>query len=151
MLHAACTYIFHGESWLLMDKSQIGTLILDFVFGHNLCFKYSNGSCEPILDIYVSRAFQWYKKLFNPMNFDRQIPIWIFFLKIWNSIGTLTPKVGVHLGVGEFIPSHSQERKCDSWVALLARTFPCLCFGCKPKAKVVTLMIIYFLVVMSQL
>jgi hypothetical protein len=26
-------------------------------FGHNLCFKHSNGTCEPILDIYVSRAF----------------------------------------------------------------------------------------------
>jgi hypothetical protein len=28
---------------------------------HNLCFNYPNGSCELILDIYVPRAFQWYK------------------------------------------------------------------------------------------
>jgi hypothetical protein len=30
-------------------------------FCHNLCCKYLNGSCEPILDIYVSRDFQRYK------------------------------------------------------------------------------------------
>jgi hypothetical protein len=29
------------------------------------------------------------------------------FLKIWDSIRMLTPKVGVHLGVWRFIPSHS--------------------------------------------
>jgi hypothetical protein len=28
------------------------------------------------------------------------------FQKIWESIKTPTPKVGVHLGVGGFIPSH---------------------------------------------
>ncbi len=27
-------------------------------FFHNLCFRCPNGSCEPILDIYVPRAFQ---------------------------------------------------------------------------------------------
>jgi hypothetical protein len=30
-------------------------------FSHNLCFKYSNETCEPILDSYISRAFKWYK------------------------------------------------------------------------------------------
>ncbi len=72
-------------------------------FCHNLCFKYSNGSCEPILDIYVSWAFQWNKELFNWMSFEP----WNFSLKIWESIGTPIPKVGAHLGVCGFIPSHS--------------------------------------------
>ncbi len=27
-------------------------------FGYNLCFKCPNGSCEPILDIYILRSFQ---------------------------------------------------------------------------------------------
>ncbi len=40
-------------------------LIFDLSFGHNFCCKYSNGSCKPILGIYVSRAFQWSKELFN--------------------------------------------------------------------------------------
>jgi len=91
-----------GDSWLLVVGSQIGNLTFDPSFGHNLCFKYLNGSCNPILGIYVSRTFQWYKKLFNSMSFDPcNYP-----LKIWESIGTLIPKVRAHLGVCGFIPSH---------------------------------------------
>jgi hypothetical protein len=70
MWHATCTHIFQGDSQLLMVRSQIVTLIPSLSFGHNLYFKYSNMSCKPILDIYVSRPFQWYKEFFNPMNFD---------------------------------------------------------------------------------
>ncbi len=33
-------------------------LTLDPSFGYNLCLKCPNGSCKPILDIYVLRAFQ---------------------------------------------------------------------------------------------
>jgi hypothetical protein len=55
------------------------------------------------LDIYVLRAFQWYKELFNPLGFDPCNR----FLKIRESIGTPTSKMGVHLGVWGFIPSHS--------------------------------------------
>jgi len=51
MWHATCIHIFQGDSWLLVDESQIGILTHGPSFGHNLCFKYSNGSCEPILDI----------------------------------------------------------------------------------------------------
>ncbi len=102
-----------GDSWLLMVESQIGHLIPDPSFGHNLCFKYSNGWCKPILNIYVSKYFQWYKELLNPMNFDPcNHP-----LKIWESIGTPIPKVRAHLGVWGFIPSLSctpGNMKCDS-------------------------------------
>jgi hypothetical protein len=85
-----------------MVRSQIGTLTPNPSFSHNLCFKYSNESYEHILNIYVSRAFQWYKVFFNPMNFDP----WNCSLKICKSIKTPTPKVGAHLGVGRLIPSH---------------------------------------------
>jgi hypothetical protein len=37
------------------------------------------------------------------MSFDP----WNYFLKIWESIKTPTPKVGAHLGVCGFIPLHS--------------------------------------------
>ncbi len=40
------------------------------VFSHNLCCKYLNGSCEPILDIYVLRVFEWYEEVLNSMSFD---------------------------------------------------------------------------------
>jgi len=92
-----------GNSWLLMIGSQIGNLTPYFFFGHNLCFRYPNGSCEPILDIYVPRTFQCFSEIFNPMGFE---PL-NFFLKIWESIGTPTLKVGAHLGIWRFIPSHS--------------------------------------------
>ncbi len=97
MWHATYTQVNQGDSRFLMTENQINNLTPKLYFDHDLCFKYPNGSCKPILDIW--RAFQWYKELFNPMNFDP----W----KFWKSIGTLTPKVGVHLGVCGFIPSHS--------------------------------------------
>jgi hypothetical protein len=103
MWHATCTQGNWGDFGLLIVKSQIANLTPDLLFGHNSCFKYPNGSCKPILDIYVPRPFQWYNKLFNPMSFDP----YNYSLKIWKSIKTPTPKVGAHLGVRRFIPSHS--------------------------------------------
>jgi hypothetical protein len=55
---------------LLVVENQIGNLTPEFSFGHNLCFKYSNGTFETIFDIYVPRTFQWYKEFFNPTSFD---------------------------------------------------------------------------------
>ncbi len=80
---------WHFDSWPLLRL-------------YNLCYMYSNGSCEPILDIYVLRAFQWYKYFFNPLNFDLSN----YFLKNKKSIEIPTPKVRAHLGVCGFIPSH---------------------------------------------
>jgi hypothetical protein len=56
-----------GNSQLLVVGNQIGNLASDSSFGHNLCFRYPNGSCKPILDIHIPKAFQWYKELFNLM------------------------------------------------------------------------------------
>jgi len=103
MWHATCTQGNRGNPRLLMVGSQIVNLTPDLSFGHNLYFKCPNGSCKPIFDIYIPRTFQWYKELFNPMSFGPcNRP-----LKIWESIGTPTPKVRVHLGMWGFIPSHS--------------------------------------------
>jgi hypothetical protein len=98
MWHVICTQVNQGDSKLLTVKSQIVNLIPDLSLGHNLCFEYPNGSYEPILDIYVSKKFQWYKLLFNPMNFD----LWNLSLKIQKSI-----MISTHLGVYRFISSHS--------------------------------------------
>jgi len=103
MWHITYTQGNQGDPWLLVVMSQIGNLTLGPSFGHNLCFNSPNGSCEPILDIYILRAFQWYKEPFNPMGFDPCN----CSLKIWKFIKTPTPKVGAHLGVWGFIPSHS--------------------------------------------
>jgi hypothetical protein len=61
-LHATCTQGNRVDSWLLMVGSQIVNLTPSLSFG-------PNGSYKLILDIYVSIAFQWYKKLFNSMGF----------------------------------------------------------------------------------
>jgi len=103
MWHATYTQGMWGDSWLLMVENQIANLSPGPSFGHNLCLRCPNGSCKPILDIYVPRDFQWYKELLNPMGFNP----YNCSLKIWESIKTPTPKVGVHFGVWGFIPSHS--------------------------------------------
>jgi len=64
-------------------------------FGHNLCFRCPNGSCEFILDIYILIAFQWYKKKFNPLGLDPCT----HSLNIRESTETPVPKVEAPLGV----------------------------------------------------
>jgi hypothetical protein len=103
MWQATWTQRNWGDSQLLVVGSQIANLTIGPSFSHNLCLKCPNGSCEPILDIYIPRAFQWCKELFNKIGFDP----FNCSLKVWDSIETPTPKVGAHLGVWGFIPSHS--------------------------------------------
>ncbi len=68
---------------------------------------------------------------------------WVLTLEIdvWK-FGTPTPKVWVHFGMCGFIPSHtplhSRECTCDSRVAFLAHTFPCMYLSREPKVKVMT-------------
>jgi hypothetical protein len=54
----------------LMVASQTANLTLGLSFGHNLCLRCPNGPCKPILNIYVSISFQWYKGLFELMGLD---------------------------------------------------------------------------------
>jgi hypothetical protein len=103
MSHATCTQGNRGEFGLLVVESQIGNLTPNPSFGYNLCVKCPNGSCKPIFDIYVPRIFQWYNELLNLIGFNPCN----CFLKIREPTGTPTPKVGAHLGVWGFIPSHS--------------------------------------------
>jgi len=138
MSHATWTQGNRIDSWFLVVKSQTTNLTPDLFLDHNLCFRCSNGWCKPILNIYVSIAFQWYKKLFNLMGFDPCIR----FLKIRESIGTPTPKMGVHVGVWRFIPSHffalagtwNVTFGFPFWLAPLQAP----CFGREPKARVAT-------------
>jgi len=99
MLHVICTWRNRGDSRLLVVASQIGNLTFDLSFGHNLCFRFLNGSCKPILDIYVLRVFQWYKELLSQLNFDH----WNCSLKIRKSTGTPIPKVEPPLKLWRFI------------------------------------------------
>jgi hypothetical protein len=120
MWHVTCTQGSQGDSWLLMVGSQIGNLTPDPSFGHNLCFNHPNESCEPILNTFMFQEF------FNDIkNFWTQ---WVWpmrYFKIQESIGTTTPKMGVHLKVWRYSLTFSftlMNMKCDYWASLLART-----------------------------
>ncbi len=99
---------------------------------------------QTILDIYVLRTFQWYKKLHNSMGFDSCN----HSMKIWKSIGIPTPKVGAHfkvgahLGVWGFMSSHSPTLPW-AWdvtpgLLLLAHTLTSPFPGREPKVRVTT-------------
>jgi hypothetical protein len=98
MSHVLCSQVFRVDSWLFVVGSQNwqtpGNSTPDTSFGHNLCFRCPYEQCEPILDIYASKAFQWYKERHNPLRFDPCNRS----LKFWESTGTPSPKVGVCLG-----------------------------------------------------
>jgi hypothetical protein len=112
MLHATYTQGNRVDSWLFVVGSQIANLIPDLFLGHNLCFRCPNGSCETILNIYISIDFQWYKELFKTMGFDP----YNRSLKIRESTKTPTPKMGAHLEVWVFIFTLSHT---PSWPAFL--------------------------------
>jgi hypothetical protein len=98
MSHVLCSQVFRVDSRLLVVGSQnwqtLGISTPNPSFGHNLCFRCENEQCEPILDIYASRAFQWYKQRHKALSFDPCN----HSLKFWESTGTPSPKVGVCLG-----------------------------------------------------
>jgi hypothetical protein len=142
MSHATCTQGNWVNSWLLMVGNQTTNLTPFLYFGHNLCFRCPNGWCEPILNIYVSINFQWFKELFKPMGFD---PCHCS-LKIRESFGTLTPQVGVALGVWRFTLSHFLAF-LGTWDVtpgfLSAHNLASFCCGHEPKARVVTLLVLW--------
>jgi hypothetical protein len=130
MLHAICTHGNWVDSRFLVVGSQIANLTLDPSFGHNLCFKCPNGRCKPILDIYVPRSFQWYKKLFKPFIFyPCNCP-----LKIQESTRTPTPKVELPWGV----KVHSLtpgNMLCDSWLPSWPTTLQTLTLVASPRLR----------------
>jgi len=102
MWHVVYNQVNRVDSWLFLVGSQISNLTPDPSFDHNLCFRCPNEQCEPISDIYVPRAFQWYKERHKPLSFDPSN----WFMKFRESTETPSPKVGVALGVWGLTPSH---------------------------------------------
>jgi hypothetical protein len=132
MSHAPCSQVNWVDSWLFVVKSQIGSLTPGPSFGHNLCFRCPNEKYKPILNIYVSITFQWYKKNHKPLSFDP----WNCSLKFQKSTGTPSLKVGVALGVWRFTPSYSltlsytpRSMWCDSWASFWPAPLRPLCFN----------------------
>jgi hypothetical protein len=128
MWHIICSQVNWVDSWLFLVESETGTLTPGPSFGHNLCFRCLNEQCEPILNIHVPRAFQWYKKRHKPLIFDPSNRS----LKFWESIGTPSPKVRVALGVSVSVHSLTffytlGSMWCDSWASFWPTPLQCLC------------------------
>ncbi len=158
VLHSRIGHREEVDYRLLVVGSQTGSLTPGPSFGQNLCFRCPNEQCEPILDIYVPRDFQWYKERHKTLSFDP----WNRSLKFRESTETPSPKVGVTLGMWVFTPSHSltlpyipRSMWCDSrassWFAPLwplclgsrasswLATLQPFCLGREPKARVATM------------
>jgi hypothetical protein len=126
MLHDIFTQVNRVNSQLFVVGSQIANLTFSPSFGHNLCFKCPNESCKPILNIYVLRAFQWYKKCHKTLSFDP----WNCSLKFWKSTRIPSPKMGIALAVWRFAPSRfpTLPRVCDVTPRLPLGPHPCNLF-----------------------
>jgi hypothetical protein len=70
MSHSTFTHPGWVDSRLLVVGSQTASLTPGPSFGHNLCSRCPNDSCEAILDIYTSRPFQRYKEHLKARCFD---------------------------------------------------------------------------------
>jgi hypothetical protein len=132
MSHAIRTHGNWVDSRLLVVGSQTANLTPSPSFGHNLCFRCPNGRCETILDIYVLKAFHWYKELFSPLSFNP----WNRPLKIWESTGIRTPKMELPWGVRvhSLTPSHTPgSMLCDSRLPSWPATLQTLALVASPK------------------
>jgi len=89
MSHAFCNQVFRVDSRLLLVGSQNwrtpGTSTPGPSFGHNLCFRCPNEQCKPILDIYTSRPFHWYKERNQPWGFHPSKRSLKFRESFWDS------------------------------------------------------------------
>jgi hypothetical protein len=133
MSHAIFTHKNQVDSRLLVVKNQIVNLTPGPSFGHNLCFRCSNGQCKPILDIYVPRAFHWYKEFLKPLSLTPSENLRVH--EYFNS------QSGIPLGCeGSFPHTFSHSRKYVVWLSasLLACNLINPCLSHKPKAKVAT-------------
>ncbi len=146
MLQVTFTQINRVDSRLLVVESQIAHSTPNSFFGHNLCCKCPNESCEPILDIYVSITFQWYKEVLNPLSFW---PLQLLFehLEVHQDSNS---QRGSSLGsVRVYSLTHSYTLGSmwhDYWVSLFAHNLATFCLGHEPKARVATMeQLVWFL------
>jgi len=125
MSYALYSQVNWVDSWLFLVGSQTGSLIPDPSFGYNLCFRCPNEQWEPIWDIYVLKAFQWYKLQHKPLRFGP----WNCSMKFWECTGVHLPKWELPWeceGSLPHTPSHffTLSRVCDVTRGLaLALTF----------------------------
>ncbi len=119
--YVTCRLHARKLGWFLIFTGQESNCQFDFrlLFWHNLCFRCSNGQCEPILDIYVSIDFQWYKKLFKAIGFDSCNCALKIQESIWDS-NSQHGSVKVHsFALFAFLGTCDTIPESPSWLATL--------------------------------
>jgi hypothetical protein len=147
MSHVVCSQVFRVDSRLLVVRSQNwqtpGSSTPGPSFGHNLCFRCPNEQCEPILNIYASRAFHCYKERHKSLRFDPSNRS----LKFRESTETPISQSGSCLGsvrVPSLTLSYTPGSPwCDSRASLWPAPLQPLCLGREPKARVATPKLLY--------
>jgi hypothetical protein len=103
MLHSRSARRKQVDSRLLVVGSQTASLTPGPSFAHNLGCRCSNGQCEAIFDIYVSRPFQWHQERLDARCFGPCC----WALNIRESRRTPNPRFSQVLG---FTPTLGQSR-----------------------------------------
>jgi hypothetical protein len=125
--HALCKQVNRVDSRLFLVRSQTASLTHGPSFGHNLCFRCPNEQCEPILNIYVPRAFQWYKNITNHWIFIPKIVLWSFGSPpgLHLPSGSCFRSVRVHSLTFSYTPrSMWCDSRASSWPATLQPLLP---------------------------
>ncbi len=137
--HATYKQLNQGIFLLLMVGNQIGNLIPNPSFHHNLYFKVPKWFMRTHFRHLHSKSFLMINGIIQSNEFwplkstSENLEIHQDSnSQSGNSLGSLG---GVHSFTLSYIP---KSMKCDSRASLLAHTFANLCFGCEPKARVVT-------------
>jgi hypothetical protein len=134
MWHIVCNQVNRVDSRLLVVGSQTANLTPDLSFAHNLRLRCPNEQYEPILDIYTSIAFQWYKGLLKARSFDPCNCT----LKIRKSFWDSNSQHGSSLGS---VRAHSLTLFTLPWACGVLSGLPLgpqPCLGREPKARVAT-------------
>ncbi len=112
-----------GACWNLgmgtrKSDKQVDNLAIGPSFGHNLCFKCPNGSCEPILDIYILRTSNGIRNSSIQWVLTPTITLW----KFRSPLGLQLPKWELTWEcVGSFPPTFLNFQEHEMW--LLGFTF----------------------------
>jgi len=141
MWHVVYSQVNWVDSWLFLVGSQTGSSTPDPSFGHNLCFRCPNEQCEPILDIYVPRDFQWYKECHKLLSFDPLKSVSEVSGVHRDSIsqsGSCLGSVRAHSLTLSYTPG---SLWCDSRASPWPAPLQPLCLGHEPKARVTTIII----------
>jgi hypothetical protein len=136
MSHATYMQGNWGDSWLLVVKSQTANLTFGPSFGHNLCLKCPNGSCEPILDIYVPKDFNDVRNSSIQWVLTLAIALWRFRIPS----GLQFPKWELTWECGGSFPHtllHFREHEMWFPTFIFGSHLASPCFGGKLKARVV--------------